>query len=176
MGGAAMPVEAVAAAAAAAGAYLKIVEAPDAVLTQGAATALALAEAFCGQVLIVRACEETIGTGSDWQRLAGSPVGAIDGLRGLPAVGAAFELPVGTYAVDIDSGGAGWVRVSAAGAASRVAVRYVAGLAATWDALPPPLAQGVVLLAVHLFEHRGDDAQPPAAVAALWRPYRRVRL
>jgi hypothetical protein len=36
------------------------------------------------------------------------------------------------------------------------------------------VAQGVVLLAAHLFEHRGDGATPPAAVAALWRPYRRL--
>ena len=43
-------------------------------------------------------------------------------------------------------------------------------------AIPAPVLQGVVLLAVHLFEHRDGAAAPPAAVAALWRPYRRLRL
>jgi uncharacterized phiE125 gp8 family phage protein len=53
-------------------------------------------------------------------------------------------------------------------------VRYVAGAATRWGAVPAPVAQGVLLLAVHLFEHRGGAATPPAAVAALWRPYRRL--
>ena len=167
MGGAAMPVGVVAAAATAAGAYLRIGAAPDTVLTQGAGTALALAEAFCGQTLIVRACEDVIGVARDWQRLSALPVRAIAGPVGLP---------VGAYAVDIDAGGVGWVRVTAPGAATRVAVSYTAGLAVDWDALPEPVAQGVVLLAAHLFEHREGDTAPPAAVAALWRPYRRMRL
>ncbi len=176
MAGAAMPVGVVAAAAAAAGAYLRIVEAPDAVLTRGAGSALALAEAFCGQRLIGRVCEDVIGVGRDWQRLVQMPVSAIAGLTGLPAAGEPFVLPVGAYAVDIDAGGVGWVRVTAPGGASRVAVSYTAGLAADWTALPEPVAQGVVLLAAHLFEHREGSAEPPAAVAALWRPYRRMRL
>ena len=177
MGGAAMPTAAVAGAAAAAGAYLRIVEAPDAVLTQGAAAALALAEAFCGQRLIGRGCEDVIAVGGGWQRLAAMPVSAIQGLTGLPAGGGApFVLPVEAYAVDIDAGGIGWVRVIAPGAARRVAVSYTAGLAAAWEVLPEPVMQGVTLLAAHLFEHREGSADPPAAVAALWRPYRRMRL
>lgn len=176
MDGAAMPVGVVAAAAAAAGTYLRIVEAPDAVLTKGAETALALAEAFCGQVLIGRAREDVIGVGADWQRLSGLPVRAIAGLTGSPRAGAPFVLPVEAYAVDIDSVGVGWVRVIAPGAATRVTVRYTAGLADSWDGLPAPVAQGAMLLAAHLFEHREGSAEPPAAVAALWRPYRRMRL
>ena len=171
-----MPVGVVAAAAAAAGAYLRIVEAPDAVLTRAAGAALALAEAFCGQRLIGRGCEDVLRPRADWQRLAAVPVSAMGGLTALPVEGAPFVLPVGAYAVDIDAGGVGWVRVTAQGGATRVAVQYVAGLAADWDALPEPVAQGVVLLAAHLFEHREGSAEPPAAVAALWRPYRRMRL
>ena len=48
--------------------------------------------------------------------------------------------------------------------------------AATWDAVPAPIAQGVAMLVAHLFDARGGDAAPPAAVAALWRPWRQVRL
>jgi hypothetical protein len=45
-----------------------------------------------------------------------------------------------------------------------------------WDAVPAPVAQGVAMLVAHLFEARGGDVAPPVAVAALWRPYRQVRL
>jgi hypothetical protein len=45
-----------------------------------------------------------------------------------------------------------------------------------WDAVPAPVAQGVAMLVAHLFDARGGDALPPVAVAALWRPYRQVRL
>lgn len=158
MGAAAMPAAAVASAAAATATYLRIGEAPDPVLTRASAAALALAEAFCGQLLVARDCEETVRGGVGWQRLAALPVRGIVGGPDL--------------AIDIDSGGVGWVRV----AAGEVTVRYAAGLAAGWDALPEPLMQGVVLLAAHLFERRDGDALPPAAVAALWRPYRRMRL
>ena len=64
----------------------------------------------------------------------------------------------------------------AAGAACEV-VRAFLGreLAAEWDDVPGPVAQAIVLLVAHLVEHR--DAGPvPAAVAALLRPFRTMRL
>ena len=45
-----------------------------------------------------------------------------------------------------------------------------------WEAVPAPMAHGLVLLAVHLWENRHADAAPPAAVTALWRPYRVMTL
>lgn len=104
------------------------------------------------------------------------PVAAINGVTGLPAGGAPFVLPMDGYAVDVDGDARGWVRVIAPGAAGRVAVSYTAGLAADWDGLPPPIAQGVAMLIAHLFNDRDVGRAPPAAVAALWRPYRRMRL
>jgi hypothetical protein len=101
---AAMPAGVIAAAVAAARAHLRLEDGAEAgVLSAHAASALALAEAFCGTVLVPR-----------------------------------------------DGG--------------------------SWDALPPPVAQGVVLLIAHLFADRDGTAAPPAAVAALWRPWRRMRL
>nr|WP_241769333.1 head-tail connector protein [Sphingomonas melonis] len=93
-----------------------------------------------------------------WQRLAAMPVRGIIGGSGL--------------GIDIDAGGVGWVKVDG----GETLVRYSAGLAAAWEALPEAVMQGVVLLAAHLFERRDGEAMPPAAVAALWRPYRRMRL
>ncbi|WP_267379124.1 MULTISPECIES: hypothetical protein [unclassified Sphingomonas] len=173
----AIPPAVVARAAAAAGAYLRLQGGDeDALLTTLAASALALAEAFLGSPCVIRASEDLLSAGSGWQRLAQAPVVAIDGITGLPADGAPFVLPVQDYGYDIAGDGTGWVRVLAPGAAGRVAVAYRAGLAADWDALPAPIAQGVAMLAAHLFERRDGDGAPPAAIAALWRPYRRMHL
>lgn len=177
MAGSALPMSVVAGLAAAAGEYLRLspgMEAP--LLARLAGTAIGLCERFCGQAIVARTWEDVLPVSPDWQRLAGSPVTAIAGLTALPVAGAPFVLPVGAYALDIDAGGDGWVRVAGAGGASRVAVSYSAGTAADWAAVPGPVAQGCVLLVVHLFEHRDGVAMPPAAVAALWRPYRMMRL
>jgi hypothetical protein len=40
-----------------------------------------------------------------------------------------------------------------------------------WDAVPAPVRQGIAMLIQHLAEDRPGRV-PPAAVAALWRPYR----
>lgn len=145
----------------------------DALIAQHAASAMGLCEAYTGQTLIVRALTQTLAARRDWQRLDQAPVRAITGVAWLSPDGAASAVPAGGYAIDIDARGEGWVRMTAAGEA-RVVVSYEAGLADDWAGLPPPVAQGVVLLAAHLFEAKG--AQPPAAVTALWRPWRRMRL
>ena len=84
-------------------------------------------------------------------------------------------MPAGAYEIDIDAQGDGWVRVTDA-EARRVKATYRAGLAATWADVPEPLRQGVVRLAAHFYTGRdkGGDAGPPAAVTALWRPWRRM--
>jgi uncharacterized phiE125 gp8 family phage protein len=171
------PAAAIAAARDAARLHLRISgAAEDALLAAHAATALALCEAFTGQALIVRGWSEILAWHGAWQRLGGAPVTAIDSVEGLPADGAGFTLPAESYAIDIDAHGEGWVRVTQPGAAGRVQVGYAAGLAPDWDGLPAPLTQGVVMLTAHLFEARASGGAPPAAVAALWRPWRRVRL
>jgi uncharacterized phiE125 gp8 family phage protein len=71
------------------------------------------------------------------------------------------------------------VKVLRAGTAARVAVRFTAGLAADWSGLPDGLRQGVLRLAAAQYRERETDGPPPgppAAVAALWRPWRRMRL
>jgi len=60
-------------------------------------------------------------------------------------------------------------------AALGVAGRFCGIVPTDWDAVPAPVRHGVAMLIQHLAEDRPGDV-PPAAVAALWRPYRRVRL
>ena len=163
--------ETVASAAAAVRAYLRMEgSAEQALLERVAGSAIALGEAFTGTPFVRRAVEERIAASAELTALAEQPVASIAAVLGADGL----PLAVDGYAVDIDAEARGWVRTTGAG--RLVTVRYTAGLAATWEALDPPLAQGVLLLAAHLFEARDAKAQPPAAVAALWRPYRRMRL
>ncbi|MDG2534483.1 phage head-tail connector protein [Sphingomonas sp. HITSZ_GF] len=146
------------AARAAAKAHLRIAgDSEDALIEGLAASALALAERFTGTALIARDFTESVESKGHWRALTLAPVTAID---------AGIDI-----AIDIDAQGLGWVR-----ARGRATVGYRAGTAAGWGDLPPPIATGVVLLTAHLFDHREKDMAPPAAVSALWRPWRRVRL
>lgn len=171
------PAAAIMAARNAAKAHLRIIGSDeDGLIDQLAATALGLAEAFAGQVLILRDFTRTIAPAARWQRLDAEPVRAIGSVSRVLAGGGNEALAPGDYAIDIATDGSGWVRIMAAGAAGPVQVGFAAGLAADWTALPAPVAQGVVLLIAHLFNDRDNGAAPPAAVSALWRPWRRMRL
>ncbi|KQM85557.1 hypothetical protein ASE67_14280 [Sphingomonas sp. Leaf23] len=132
--------------------------AEDMVIDRLAESALALAEAYTGSAIVARPHEAMMAAASAWRPLPVAPVTAITAVA-----------PV--TAIDIDATGTGWVRMAAAGP-----VRFVAGLAASWEAVPAPVAQGIVLLVAHLFDARTASAAPPAAVGALWRPWRRMRL
>lgn len=145
----------------------------DALIAGFIRSATALAEAFTGQRLIVRDVIDGVLPVPTWQRLGASPVVAITGVAvdGLPLAGAMFE-------TDIDLGGNGWVRLLAPDPMTRPHVTYRAGLAADWNGVPEPVRQGIVRLVSHFHAHRDapDAGGPPAAVVALWRPWRRLRL
>jgi uncharacterized phiE125 gp8 family phage protein len=136
-----------------------------------------IAERFIGQLLIERGVEEVIEPSSDWRVLAIRPVTTITSVAGVPASGAEFALGVDAYAIDIDGNGDGWLRVRDAGGAARVHVNYRAGLAADADAVPDSIRLGIIRLAGDYHALReGVNARPPASVAALWRPWRRMVL
>jgi uncharacterized phiE125 gp8 family phage protein len=154
--------------------------ADDAQLTALLRMALDLCEDFTGLMPVQQACEEVLAVSRDWAALGTRPVQAITAVQGIPAEGARFALPVGDYAIELDAEGGGRVLIRNPGAAGRIAVRFTAGLAVDWASLPEGLRHGVVRLAAHQYRAREDDSAaavtPPAAVAALWRPWRRVRL
>lgn len=170
------PAAALAAARDAAKAQLRVAgDTEDALIETYAASALALCEAFTGRALIGREWQDVMPVSRAWQALEIAGVTAITAVIGLSADGDTIAFPPEAYAVDVDAEGLGWVRVMAPGAAGRVRVTCSAGLAEEWAGLPAGLAQGAVLLIAHLFEAR-SGASPPAAVSALWRPWRRLRL
>lgn len=169
-----LPPAAVPVALAEAKAFLRIDDGgEDALIAGFVRTATALAEAFTGSRLLVRDVTDTVVPVATWQRLGAAPVVAITGVAvsGMALAGSAFES-------DIDTAGNGWVRLIAPGAGTRPVVTYRAGLAADWNGVPEPLRQGIVRLVSHLHAHRdaADAGGAPAAVAALWRPWRRLRL
>jgi uncharacterized phiE125 gp8 family phage protein len=156
-------------------AYLRLETGEEEALLAGLLrSATGLCEAFTGRVLIERGFAEMLGATGAWQRLSVTPVRAIESVERIAADGSAVALLPGEYDVDIDSRGDGWVRVPGEG---RVRVRGQAGMASEANGVPEPLRQGIVRLTAHLHSNRdGTSGEPPAAVTALWRPYRRMRL
>ena len=149
----------------------------EAVLAGLLRTATGLCEAFLGQVVMARSFTATVKADSCWQRIALTPVRAIEAVSAVAADGTTVPLSPSAYAVDIDSDGDGWVRLVGPAGEGRVEVSGTAGMAAQGDDVPEPVRQGVLRLVAHLFNARdGSGGEVPAAVTALWRPYRRMRL
>ena len=155
-------------------AYLRIDgDEEDALLAAMLRTASGLCEAFTGQVLLTEARSATIAIDGEWHRLPPTPVRRVNAAWWIGDDGA--ETPV-AFDSQIDWAGDAWVRI--AGDPGRARVSVTSGIADDWNGLAEALRQGIVRLAAHLYAHRdaADDAGPPAAVAALWRPWRRMRL
>lgn len=172
MSAAVIPAATIADAAAAIAVQLRTTgDAEAALVARLAAGAIALAEAFTGMALIARAHDERVRAGADWRALSAMPVRAITEVA-WPADGG--PLPPAGHAIDIDADARGWVRLT--GGEAEVTVRYRAGLAEDWAGLPAPIAHGIASLAAHWHADREGHAAPPAAVAALWRPWRRMAL
>ena len=150
----------------------------DALLAGAIRSASELCEAFTRLALVEREVEEILPARAAWTRLGLAPVRAILGVSALSAAGEATPLAPEDHAIDIDAAGEGWVRVLRRNDAKRVLVRYRAGQGSDWNAVPEPLRHGIVRMAAHLYTHRDreDGRGPPAAVTALWLPYRRLRL
>lgn len=155
----------------------------DAELTGLIGAALELCEGFTGTMPLQAGCEEMLPASGEWQVLATRPVQAITGLAAIDATGTRTTVSVADYEIDIDADGAGMVRLLRPTTQTRVIVQFVAGMATEWADLPEAIRQGTMRLAA--FQHRERDAEkplsasaanPPAAVAALWRPWRRMRL
>lgn len=144
----------------------------DALVERLVASARGLCEVYLGQLLVHHTLTQVLKADGRWHRLDAGPVAAITAVERAGPGGFAADA-VGDHAIDIDPSGHGWVRASPGG---DVRVSYVAGMAADATGVPAAIAQGITRLAAHLYVHRDAAAEPPAAVATLWRPFRRLRL
>jgi uncharacterized phiE125 gp8 family phage protein len=150
------------------------VAADDAPLSALLTAALDMCESFTGRMPLAQTCEEALLAQGGWQMLATRPVTAVLAVKRLDGT----ALPPEAYALKLEADGAARVRLFGA-EPSRATVRFTAGLAPAWEALPEGLRHGIVRLAAHQHRERegsGAAPLPPAAVVALWRPWRRVRL
>lgn len=149
----------------------------DALLLQLLHAACALCEGFTRLVPLATQFEERLPAVPGWQPLATRPVREILAVEQIATDGTRTALTTG-YETRIDSEGCGYLRIVRPTPRTHLAVRFEAGLEADWAALPPGLAQGVIRLAAHHYRTRdsGSDASPPAAIAALWRPFRVLQL
>jgi uncharacterized phiE125 gp8 family phage protein len=114
----------------------------DAPLGQLLRAALETCEDFTGRMPLTATCEETLDVTCGWQRLATRPVQAITLVEGIPHEGPRFTLANTAYELDLDADGGGAIRVLSPGTAGRIAVRFTAGIAPEWTALPETLRHG----------------------------------
>ena len=159
-------------------AYVRIETGEEEALLAGLIrTASGLCEAFINQVVVARDFELDVPASGAWEQLPITPVRSMTAVSAIDANGIATPISGGAYKVDIGFAGDGWVRLDQDDAASRVRVNGRAGMAEDQNGVPEPIRQGVLRLVAHLFTTRdGEGGEAPAAVTALWRPYRRMRL
>ena len=150
----------------------------DALLLRLFAAAHQHCEQFTGLVALASTFEEQLGIRHGGTALATRPVTAITAVELLAIDGSRVLLDPGDYEIRLDSDGAACIRLSDSTVDKRMVVRCDAGLAQDWAALAPGLAEGILRLSAHLYRQRDGDTAPtpPSAVAALWRPYRRLSL
>lgn len=159
-------------------AYLRIeIGEEEALLAGLIRSASGLCEAFINQVVIARGFQLDIAASGLWERLPVTPVRSISEVDGVDSGGASTPMSTGAFSIDIDSTSDGWVRIAQANGVTRLRVTGTAGIADDENGVPEAIRQGVLRLVAHLFTERdGGAGEPPAAVTALWRPYRRMRL
>lgn len=134
------------------------------------------AENCTGQILIQREARQMVSAGSDWQILSAFPVVSVQSVTGIPAEGARFALSPDAYVFEHGFDGTARLRVKQPGIAGRVEVVVIAGLAASWSALPEALRLGIHRIAAHSFEQRDGSGTLPESALALLKPWRRIRL
>lgn len=155
-------------------------DAEDELLAVLIGAAAGLCEAFTGRWLMVRAGEwrGRLWAGGRGACLPVVPVVAVDAVS-MRVGGVETRLDAADYGVVIDRDGAATLRLLRGFGICDLVVRYRAGMAETQAALPDALRHGVIRMVQHLYETRDAAAgagMPPAAVAALWQPWRMVML
>lgn len=159
--------------------YLRIDgDAEDSTLTALIATAIEQCEAHIGLAVLQRAMTEVLVPGAAWQKLTAAPVRVISSVEMLSISGATTLMSISDYEIDIDSEGSGRLRFLVPVSQKRVVVGFEAGVSVDWAGIGEGLRHGIVRLVAHyhVYRDRAEELGPPAAVGALWRASRRVRL
>ncbi|MEL7445664.1 MAG: hypothetical protein AAGK02_07605 [Pseudomonadota bacterium] len=141
---------------------------------------LATCEAFIRQAPIEQTIEERIPPAAGQHKLVSRPVKAIVSVGAIENDGSISPLGSEAYRAVPDADGVNRIRVAQTLDAQAVLVRMVAGLAPDWGSLPQPIRHGIIRLSAFYYRDRNRDevrqAGAPASVAALWRPWRLMRM
>lgn len=154
----------------------------DAVVAGLVRAATNICEAFVGQWLVMRAGEEILpigasASGAGAVRLSARPVVGIDAVALLRDDGGEAALAPSDYRVTIARDGTARLAVDHPGDAVQMRVAYRAGMADDANGIPEAIRQGIVRMVQHLHDARdGAGEAPPAMIAALWHPWRRLTL
>lgn len=150
----------------------------DAVVAGLVRAATGICEAFIGQRLIIRACEDILPLTPDGVVQPGArPVVGIEAVGLLLPGGGEAVLAASDYRTAIARDGTARVTIDDPRGAVRVRIAYRAGIADGANDIPEAIRQGIVRMTQHLYDARDDaGAAPPAAIAALWQPWRRLTL
>ena len=149
----------------------------DAVIAGLVRAATNICEAFIGQWLVVRAGEEEAPLPAACIALRARPVVAVNRVTLVSQDGTESPLDEAAYRVTIARDGSACLTIPDPGDAARVRIAYRAGMAEGANGVPEAIRQGIVRMTQHLHDARdGMGAGPPAAIAALWQPWRRLTL
>lgn len=158
----------------------------DALVESYLRAAMAAIEARIGKVLVARQFKLSL---QDWrgqseQALPVAPVAALVSVTLVDALGvqtvvapARYRLVPDTHRPKLAAVG---MLLPAVPSEGRVEIVFDAGFGAAWSAVPPDLAQAVLLLAAEFYEHRLDTGGRsfglPVTVQALIEKWRTVRV
>lgn len=158
----------------------------DAVLISFLRAAIAAIEARTGKALIERdfTLSVTDWRAPDGQVLPVAPANVVSTMTNVDRLGARTDVDTALYWLERD---AHQPRVRSVGCAlpavptqGSVEIAFRAGFGATWDDIPPDLAQAVMLLASHYYEFRHEttlsEGCMPFGVTSLIERYRVMRL
>lgn len=150
----------------------------DAVVARLIRAATNIGEAFMGRSLIRREMTETAVLVQGAVTLQARPVEAVEAVDQIGSDGASNLIAADDWRLDIGRDGTARIIVAGLPHGARIRVRYRAGMAADADAVPEAIRHGLLRMVQFLHEARDDDdaGGPPAMVAALWLPWRRMTL
>ena len=140
---------------------------------------LEMCESFTGLMPLTQICEEVVPASRAIVRLATRPVRHLISVHALAPTGARTSIDSEARDVTLDADGIVTLQLLGPVQESRCVVRFAAGVADDWAALDAGLQHGLVRYAGFAYRERDREASaaiPPAAVVALWQPFRRLRL
>ncbi|MEM9310498.1 MAG: hypothetical protein AAGA34_03550 [Pseudomonadota bacterium] len=150
----------------------------DTLLTNLLGASLSVCEAFIGQAPLKQIVEERIQSNAGTYSLATLPARAFVSADWIGQDNARFSLEHSEFEFEIDVDRRASITLMSDHDSPAILVSFKAGIAEEWSEMPEALKQGIIRLAAFHYRDRetGRDAVPPASVAALWRPWRIVRL